>query len=71
MFKDAIRISGTGSSQTVCQMPGVGGVHDPARLEHLLAARLAARVGRVPDRDDQLLLSARGDRLGDVEVNGS
>ena len=30
-------------------------VQDAARLEHLLAARLGARVGRVPDRDDELL----------------
>ena len=46
---------------------GVGGIHDSARLEHLLAARLAPRIGRVPDRDDQLLRSPRRECLGNVE----
>ena len=45
--------AGTGSSQTVCQMPVVGVYKMPLRLVHLLAARLVAGVGRVEDADDQ------------------
>ena len=46
---------------------GDGGVPDAARARDLLAARLRAPVGGVPDRDDQLLFAAVLEGLGDVE----
>ena len=54
------------------RLPDAGGgrVPDAAGLAHLLAARLRAGVGRVPDRHDHLLLAAGLERVGDVEAEG-
>ena len=60
--------AGTGSSQTVCQMPETAVYQMPFGFEHLLAARLQAGVGGIPDGDDELLLlRLRLERVGDVE----
>ena len=60
--------AGTVSSQTVCQMP-VTAVYQMLRgTPHLLAARLLPCVGRIADRDDELLLGGAGlQAIGDVE----
>src|SRR4029077_16087746 len=51
-------------------LPDAGGrrVVDAARFQDLLAARLRAAVARVPDADDQLLLAALLEGVGDVET---
>ena len=46
---------------------GHGRVPDAARPPYLLPSRLLAVVGRIAHRDDQLLIAARSQLIGDVE----